>query len=200
VITGFRVSPGGAQALFGVVPDLTALAKVLSGGLPGGAVAAPADILGIIEGGGGGRRMNHPGTFNGNPLSAAAGVAALTRVADGTPSAQANRMGASLRQKLNSMFAGRNLPMCAYGDYSFVHLIFDYRGPRPTSDDFIPYDGSLEQLDPPQEPVDLKAFRAAMILNGVDLPGRGMFLTCEHTESDVDATVAAVSASVAMMA
>src|SRR5438045_2655249 len=97
------------------------------------------------------------------------------RVADGTPSAQANRMGASLRRKLNAMFAEHNWPMCAYGDYSFAHLIFDYHGPRPTSDEFIPYDGSLEQLDPPQEPVDLRAFRAAMILNGVDLPGRGMF-------------------------
>src|SRR5262245_20513848 len=97
VITGFRVSPGGVQAAWGVVPDLTALAKVLSGGLPGGCVAGRGEILGIIEGRSNSPRMNHPGTFNGNPLSAAAGVAALTRVATGTPSAQANRIGALLR-------------------------------------------------------------------------------------------------------
>jgi glutamate-1-semialdehyde 2,1-aminomutase len=199
VITGFRVSPGGVQALWGVVPDLTALAKVLSGGLPGGCVAGRADILGIIEGRAGGPRMNHPGTFNGNPLSAAAGVAALTRVATGEPSAKANRIAALLRQKLNALFADGNLPMCAYGDFSFVHLLFDYRGPRPTSDEFIPYDGALAKLDPPRETVDLQAFRAAMILSGVDLPGRGMFLTCEHSEADVERTVAAVAAAVAMI-
>jgi hypothetical protein len=90
--------------------------------------------------------------------------------------------------------------MCAYGDFSFVHLIFDYHGPRATSDEFIPYDGSLQKLDPPRETADLQAFRAAMILNGVDLPGRGMFLTCEHTEADVEATVAAVAASLKMLA
>jgi glutamate-1-semialdehyde 2,1-aminomutase len=143
--------------------------------------------------------MNHPGTFNGNPLSAAAGVAALTRVATGEPSAKANRIAALLRQKLNALFADGNLPMCAYGDFSFVHLLFDYRGPRPTSDEFIPYDGALAKLDPPRETVDLQAFRAAMILSGVDLPGRGMFLTCEHSEADVERTVAAVAAAVAMI-
>ena len=49
VVTGFRVSPGGAQARYGVTPDLTTLAKILAGGLPGGAVAGKADILSMIE-------------------------------------------------------------------------------------------------------------------------------------------------------
>jgi glutamate-1-semialdehyde 2,1-aminomutase len=45
VVTGFRVSPGGAQAHHGVTPDLTSLAKILAGGLPGGAVVGRADIM-----------------------------------------------------------------------------------------------------------------------------------------------------------
>jgi glutamate-1-semialdehyde 2,1-aminomutase len=195
VITGFRVHPGGAQAHFGVVPDLTTLAKVLAGGLPGGCVAGRADLLSAIEMRPGLPRMNHPGTFNGNPLSAAAGIAALSRVASGEPTAEANRMGSLLRQRLNAIFAERRLPMRAYGEFSFVHLLFDYRGPPPTSDDFLPYGGAFEKLDAPHLPVDLNAFRLAMILNGVDLPGRGMFLTCEHTEADIDATVAALTAA-----
>ncbi|MDA1257276.1 MAG: aminotransferase class III-fold pyridoxal phosphate-dependent enzyme, partial [Chloroflexi bacterium] len=73
VVTGFRASKGGAQELFGVTPDLCSLAKILGGGLPGGAVAGKADILNTIERG----QMLHQGTFNGNPLSAVAGIAAL---------------------------------------------------------------------------------------------------------------------------
>src|SRR5207244_1542112 len=57
VITGFRVAPGGAQAHYGVLPDLTTLAKVLAGGLPGGCVAGRADILGLLEFRAGPRKM-----------------------------------------------------------------------------------------------------------------------------------------------
>jgi glutamate-1-semialdehyde 2,1-aminomutase len=143
--------------------------------------------------------MNHPGTFNANPLSAAAGTTALRRVATGQPGAHANRMAALLRRRLNELFAERDLPLCAYGDFSLVHLVLDYRGPRPAGDDFIPYDGSVEKLDGPKDLKKLYAFRQAMLLNGVDLPGKGMFLTCEHTEADVEATVAAVAAAVEMV-
>src|SRR5207237_4325701 len=85
VITGFRVHPGGAQGHYGVIPDLTTLAKVLAGGLPGGCVAGRADILASLEVRPGKPKMKHPGTFNANPVSAAAGVAALQAVATGRP-------------------------------------------------------------------------------------------------------------------
>jgi glutamate-1-semialdehyde 2,1-aminomutase len=199
VITGFRVSPGGAQAHYGVTPDLTALAKILAGGLPGGCVAGRADVLAAIEWRPGRPKMNHPGTFNANPLSAAAGITALRRVATGQPCERSNRLGALLRKRLNETFAERDLPLCAYGDFSLVHLVFDYHGPRPAGDDFIPYDGSVGQLDAAKDVKKLHAFRQAMLLNGVDLPGKGMFLTCEHTEADVEKTVAAAAAAVEMV-
>src|SRR5262249_5680760 len=69
VISGFRVSPGGAQTLYNVTPDLTTLAKVLAGGLPGGCVAGRGDLLAAIEFRPGKPKMKHPGTFNANPLS-----------------------------------------------------------------------------------------------------------------------------------
>src|SRR5262249_45044621 len=83
VITGFRVHPGGAQGHYGVTPDLTTLAKVLAGGLPGGCLAGRADILAGLEFRPGKPKMKHPGTFNANPLSAAAGIAALGVVSTG---------------------------------------------------------------------------------------------------------------------
>ena len=90
VVTGFRISPGGAQASLGVTPDLTTLAKILGGGLPGGGVAGRRDILDMIAhqedpAWDDVRRVAHPGTFNANPLSAAAGIAALELVATGDP-------------------------------------------------------------------------------------------------------------------
>jgi glutamate-1-semialdehyde 2,1-aminomutase len=104
-----------------------------------------------------------------------------------------------LRKKLNAMFAERDLPWAAYGDFSLVHLLPNYDGPRPTGDDFLPQPGTVEQLDGVRDPKLRSAFRQAMLLNGVDLPGTGMFLTAEHTEADVEKTVAAVAAAVALI-
>jgi glutamate-1-semialdehyde 2,1-aminomutase len=199
VITGFRVAPGGAQQAYGVTPDMTTLAKILAGGLPGGCVAGRADLLASMEKRPGKPKMNHPGTFNANPLSAAAGITTLKRVATGEPTAKANRTATMLRKKLNELFADRDWPWVAYGDYSLVHLLPGYRGPRPAGDDFLPQPGNVEQLDGPGDPKFRSAFRQAMLLNGVDLPGTGMFVTAEHTETDVEKTVAAVAAAVEMV-
>jgi glutamate-1-semialdehyde 2,1-aminomutase len=199
VITGFRVAPGGAQQAYGVTPDMTTLAKILAGGLPGGCVAARADLLAYMERRPGKAKMNHPGTFNANPLSAAAGITTLKRVATGEPCEVANRTATLLRRKLNEMFADRDLPWAAYGDFSLVHLLPGYHGPRPTGDAFLPQPGSVEQLDSPRDPKFKSEFRQAMLLNGVDLPGTGMFMTAEHTVADVEKTVAAVAAAVEMI-
>ena len=199
VITGFRVSPGGAQQAYGVTPDMTTLAKILAGGLPGGCVTGRSDLFASMEKRPGKPKMNHPGTFNANPLSAAAGITTLKRVATGEPCAKANRTATLLRKKLNELFADRDWPWVAYGDFSLVHLLPDYRGPRPTGDDFLPQPGTVDHLDSPKDPKFRSAFRQAMLLNGVDLPGTGMFLTAEHSEADVDKTVAAVAAAVEMV-
>ena len=69
VVTGFRVAPGGAQAEYGITPDLTTLAKILSGGLPGGAVTGRKDILDLLDfqvtKAADREKIAHPGTFNG---------------------------------------------------------------------------------------------------------------------------------------
>src|SRR2546423_527996 len=142
VITGFRVSPGGAQGHYGIKPDLTTLAKILAGGLPGGCVARRADILAGIEIRPGKPKMSHPGTFNANPLSAAAGIATLEIVATGEPCQEANRIGRLLRQRLNAMFQERGHDWVAYREFSAFKLLPGYEGPRPARGDFVPYGGS----------------------------------------------------------
>src|SRR5207248_9052740 len=100
VVTCVRVSPGGAQAEYGIRPDLTTLAKILAGGLPGGAVAGRQDVLDLLDfqitKAADREKISHQGTFNANPLSAAAGVAALEIVGTTDACARANRYSDTL--------------------------------------------------------------------------------------------------------
>jgi len=193
VITGFRVHPGGAQAHYGIKPDLTTLAKILAGGLPGGAVAGRAEVLAGLEIRPGKPKMRHPGTYNANPLSAAAGVAALKLVATDEPCRKANAIGSLLKQKLNALFDQRFPDWVAYGDFSLIHIMPGYKGPRPDSADFIPYRGDLARLAGPKDPTFLAAWRQGLLLNGVDLFGLGAFTTSAHTKADVELTLNAVA-------
>ncbi len=199
VITGFRVAPGGAQQHFGVRPDLTTLAKILAGGLPGGAVTGRADIMAHLEFRPGKPKMKHPGTFNANPLSASAGVAALQLVADGEPCRRASATGRLLRRRLNELFAARDADWIAYGEFSMFRLLPNYRGPRPDGDDFIPYNGDLNKLDGPRDVRLTHAIRQGMLLNGVDLFGMGGMTTAAHTAEDVEQTIAAVAATLDLL-
>jgi glutamate-1-semialdehyde 2,1-aminomutase len=196
VITGFRISSGGAQVHFGIKPDLTTMAKILAGGLPGGCLGGRADLMEQIAFRPGKPKLRHPGTYNANPVCAAAGIAALKRVATGEPPRLANEAATTLKRSLNEMFARRGWPWVCYGDFSMLHLLPDYHGPRPNDDDFIPYDGSVQKLDAAKNPKRTFAFRMAMLLNGVDLPGMGLFLTACHTSSDIAKTVQAAERAV----
>jgi glutamate-1-semialdehyde 2,1-aminomutase len=199
VISGFRVHPGGAQGHYGVTPDLTTLAKVLAGGLPGGCVAGRADLLAAIEFRPGKPKMKHPGTFNGNPLSAAAGVATLHLVSTGEPCRRANEMGRRLRQRLNALFAERGADWIAYGEFSGFKLLPGYQGPRPTGDDFIPYGGDPDKLEGARAGRLTHAFRCGMLLHGVDLPGLGGMTTAAHTDVDIEDTVNAVAGTLELL-
>ena len=74
VMTGFRVHPGGAQALYGIEPDLTTLGKVIGGGLPVGAYGGRQEIMSLIAPSG---PVYQAGTLSGNPLAMSAGIATL---------------------------------------------------------------------------------------------------------------------------
>jgi glutamate-1-semialdehyde 2,1-aminomutase len=143
--------------------------------------------------------MRHPGTFNGNPLSAAAGIATLEIVATGTPCSQANATARMLRQRLNALFTQRNVDWVAYGEFSSFRLLSGYRGSRPQDDTFVPYEGSLDKLDGPRNPKLTHAFRQAMLLHGVDLWGLSGSTMEAHTVADVEQTVTAVASSLDLL-
>src|SRR5229473_6366931 len=131
VITGFRVSKGGAQGHYGVTPDLTALAKILAGGLPGGAVVGRKAILDELDfavaASKGREKISHPGTYNANPVSAAAGTATLGIVETTDACARANRYAAELRDGLNEILAQERVPWAAHGTFSGFHIFLNPR-------------------------------------------------------------------------
>ena len=205
VITGFRVAPGGAQQVYGVTPDLTTLAKILAGGLPGGCVVGRADILAFIEARAGKPKMKHPGTYNANPLSASAGIATLQQIATGEPCVKANAIARYLRNGLNELFAGRNSPWIAYGDFSMVRVVPNYTGPRATvattdNDGFVPLNGDVNALDGPKNMKHMHAVRQGMLLNGVDFWGYAGLTSGTHSVEDADKTIRAFAATLELMA
>jgi glutamate-1-semialdehyde 2,1-aminomutase len=204
VVTGFRTSRGGAQVAFGVTPDLSTFAKIVAGGLPGAAVAGRRDILDLLDfkatAAAGREKISHPGTFNANPVSAAAGVACLTVLAETGANDVAAARAAALRDGLNDVLAAEGLPWAAYGTTSGFHL---FTNPRRRSDirphGFDPATCSLEELKGSDKAL-VNRMRLALLLNGVDSnPRLGGFISAAHTAADVAETVSAYREALRML-
>ena len=119
-VISLRVAPGGAQGWYGVVPDLTAMAKIIGGGLPVGAFGGRADIMRVFADGDPPSAV-HAGTFNGNPLSMAAGLAAMELLTPGAHQALAAR-GQRLRDGLQRAAERRHLALEVTSAASLVSL------------------------------------------------------------------------------
>jgi glutamate-1-semialdehyde 2,1-aminomutase len=195
VVTGFRVAPGGAQAFYGVIPDLTTMAKIVAGGMPGGAVGGPAEIMDWLDyeatRASGREHINHHGTHNAHPVSAAAGITTLKIIGDTDACGQASATAARLRKEMNEVLEEEGVAWAVYGEHSFFHIHSNPRGDaiRPTK-----FDASAitpETLKGRNESL-LGKLRLAMLNNGVDLKGwRGGIVSAAHTEADVEWTLAA---------
>lgn len=192
VVTGFRLSRGGAQVRYGVTPDLTTMAKIVAGGLPGGAVGGKAEIIDMIAHRGdvnwdNTRRVAHPGTFNANPMSAVAGATCLEKLAKEPINDQADKMADRLRTGLNEALAKLETPGVAYGVSSLVMVAFGIES-EPEELWKIPSD-KLHAAGKPGAP---QGFKRAMLNAGVDIMGgRGFIVSAVHTEKDVDRTLLA---------
>src|SRR6516165_8361096 len=193
VVSGFRWSPGGVQAVAGVTPDLTALGKILAGGMPGGAVTGPAGLMEHLSlANGDPRRVAHPGTHNAHPISAAAGVAALRVCRSGEPQDHAARLAAALREGLTSILAQAGVPGRAYGESSTFHLLIGHAGePEQTSPQVLKAAGMSPELS--------TELHNGMLAEGVHLFHGSGFLSAAHTEQDVERTVAAFATTLSRL-
>jgi glutamate-1-semialdehyde 2,1-aminomutase len=106
VMTGFRLAPGGAQEVFGITPDLTALGKVIGGGLPVGAFGGRAEIMDHLAPLG---PVYQAGTLSGNPLALAAGLAQLREMERINGWALLERLGARMEESIRPLIKGKPL-------------------------------------------------------------------------------------------
>ena len=200
VITGFRMAPGGAQQRYGVTPDLSSFAKIVAGGMPGGCVAGREEIINYLEmrendaDWNAEQRVSHQGTFNANPVSAAAGLAALRIIAEQDDCARADAASAALVRGINDLFVRESVPGSAWAVSSMWHLNLGWDAPRPQA---VEWDAETEPAG--IVPHLLRPLRWALYNHGVDLMGNGGMVSSTHGEREVADTVAAVAASVADM-
>ena len=192
VVTGFRFSPGGAQGLHGITPDLCSLAKVLTGGTPGGAVAGRADIMALMDMSGDHQhdrfqRVWHLGTFNAAPICAAAGIAVLEQVATGQPIERANALAAKLRTDWEDILERHGIAGYVYGPCSTFHVYFETNSERvngaSTRQDLYTKDAKrLKGM-----PGDLvNEYQRHLRFYGVDnMSSTGGVLSSAHTEEDL---------------
>ena len=197
VITGFRWSPGGAQQRFGVIPDLTTMAKIVAGGMPGGAIAGKAGVMDMIAfrddpGWNSKRRVPQAGTYNANPLAAAAGFACLTKVADGSVHDYCDHLAASLRSGLNQVLNKHGAPGFVWGESSVFHIALDQSCTnRPDGDLRTPEGVDTEYLKASGGTALSQTLEIGMLLEGVHLFHAGGFFSTAHKDMDVDQTITA---------
>lgn len=179
VITGFRVAWGGAQALYGVLPDLTCLGKIIGGGLPIGAYGGRRDLLEQMAPVG---PVYQAGTLSGNPVAVAAGLATLTGLQEAGVYDDLEAKGAWLARALEEAAARQEMPVTVNRVGSMLTVFFT---PGPV--------GGLAQA----KQSDLGAFARffqGMLGQGVYLPPsqfEAWFVSTAHTEADLEMTVAA---------
>jgi glutamate-1-semialdehyde 2,1-aminomutase len=106
VMTGFRLAPGGAQEIYGITPDLTALGKVIGGGLPVGAFGGRADIMDRLSPDG---PVYQAGTLSGNPVAMAAGLAQLGELIQRGGWSHLEEVGAEFEDRVRAAIAGKPL-------------------------------------------------------------------------------------------
>src|SRR5689334_20291358 len=183
VITGFRYAPGGAQAYFGVTPDMTTLAKIVAGGLPGAAVCGKKELLSMMAHRGEpvfdrSQRVAQNGTFNSNPVCAAAAIATLELVADGSLHARANKAGDELRSGLSDAMKRAGVPGTCFGEASIFHVSFEGKP-------------GLAGFDRPRRGDLYHMLRCALLNNGVDCASHHGWISAVHTDADIERSIAA---------
>lgn len=179
VMTGFRLSWGGAQQLLGVMPDVTVLGKIVGGGLPVGAYGGRAEVMRKVMPAG---PVFQAGTLSGNPLAMAAGIATLRELQENPPYARLDTLTARLCQGLDEAATAAGVPHVINRCGSMWTLFFTR---EPVTDL-----ASAQKSDTRR----FAKFFWAMIERGVYLPCsqfEAAFVSSAHSEREIEETIAA---------
>lgn len=204
VVTGFRWSRGGAQGRYGVTPDIASLAKIVAGGLPGGAVAGRAFLIDQLDGAAaksaGREKIGHQGTYNANPLCAAAAIATLSLIEGEDICGKAERTAAEIRDGMRRIVIEEGVPWGIYGEASTFQIFQNPKGIALDPAAFDPVRLGFGGLKGSKDTNLAHRLRIAMISNGVDIMGApGGLVSAVHGPEDVARTLEAFRKSVKAM-
>lgn len=188
VMTGFRVHRGGAQALYGIEPDLTVLGKVIGGGLPVGAFAGPAKYLDQIAPAG---AIYQAGTLSGNPVAMACGLATLELVSAPGFHAGLERITARLVNEMRALGERKGVPIAVNHVPGMFGLFFTEQAEITSFKHVMNCDVAR-----------FKRFFHAMLEAGVYLAPSAFeagFVSSAHTDEDVDRTLEAAERALAKL-
>jgi glutamate-1-semialdehyde 2,1-aminomutase len=181
VMTGFRVHPGGAQALYNIIPDLTTLGKVIGGGLPVGAYGGKREIMEWVAPVG---PMYQAGTLSGNPLAMSAGIAVLNLLKEPGIWAKLEKTSVDLTSGIAAAARAASVPIQQTRVGTMFTTFFSEVPPR---------DWSTVKL---ADKARYGKFFHKMLENGVYLAPSAFeagFMSIVHTKADIDATIAAAT-------
>ncbi len=188
VMTGFRISYGGAQAKFGVTPDLTTMGKVIGGGLPVGAYGGRAEIMAMVAPAG---PMYQAGTLSGNPLAMTAGIKTLELLQRPGTYERLDATTKRLMEGILEAAKAAGLPICG-GSISAMFGFFLCDGPVRNFEEAKAADAAR-----------FGKLHRAMLEHGVYLAPSAFeagFTSLAHSDQDIDTTIAAFRASFAAVA
>jgi glutamate-1-semialdehyde 2,1-aminomutase len=181
VITGFRMAPGGAQAFYGVTPDLATFGKAVGGGMPLSVIAGRREIMEQLFSCG----VAFGGTFNGNPLSLAGAHAALEEISrdGGVALHQANETGEALMGGIRRIAQERGLPLLVSGFGTAFAIHFTSRAELREYRDVLDDDGDA-----------LRQFLRGLVEEGIHcLPDGRFYVSTVHGPREVEITLQAMA-------
>ncbi len=187
VITGFRVSAGGAQQLFGIQPDLTCLGKIIGGGFPVGAYGGKKEIMRHISPEG---DVYQAGTLSGNPVAMAAGVATLRVLKDKSVYQELERKGKILFDGIKEKAKEKGIAVTVNWIGSMGSVFF--------TDQKVTDFNSVKKSDTDK----FKKFYKEMLSNGIYLapsPFEAIFVSYAHTDEALEYTVEAAAHAFEML-
>ena len=177
VMTGFRTALGGVQEKTGVTPDLTAMGKIIGGGLPVGAFGGKAEIMDYLAPLG---PVYQAGTLSGNPLAMAAGIASLKLLLDSNPYENLNALGKQLAEGVKAIAQERSIPL-QVPQVGSMYCLFFSEEPVLNFEQALASDGQLFN----------KLFQSCLE-NGVYLPPSAYetcFISTSHQAEDITFTL-----------
>ena len=188
VMTGFRVSLGGAQAYYGVKPDLTTLGKIIGGGMPVGAFGGKREIMEAIAPTG---PVYQAGTLSGNPIAMAAGLACLTELSKAGNEAKLAEKTKMLAEGVKALAAKHNVPFVVQYVGGMFGLFFTEQTEVTSFQEVMKCDAAK-----------FNRFFHLMLEQGIYLAPSAFeagFMSLAHSDADIEATLQAADKAFAQL-